>query len=478
MTMHDCCATDAQKRNGSYDLGIIGAGSAGFSAAIAAAELGAQVALIGHGIIGGTCINVGCVPSKTMIRATETLHQAEAAARFAGIRAQGRIDDWRRIVRQKDELVSSLRQAKYIDLLPNYNTVAYRPGRAHLGVDGVTVDGDPIKTGKIIVATGASPELPAIPGIETVSYLTSTTALELEELPKSLLVIGGGYIGCELGQMFGRAGVKVTIATRRWLLPEAEPEISYALTRYLSDEGIVVRDRLSYREIRQTPNGCVLTVEADERTETITAERVLIATGRRPNTRGFGLGDAGVALLANGGIKVDDRMRTSKAGIYAAGDVTGRDQFVYMAAYGARIAAENALNGDGKRYDATAMPAVVFTDPQVASVGLTETAALDQGLRVKTATLDLSYLPRALAARDTRGLIKLVAAVPSGKLLGAHIIAPEGADSIQTAALAIKTGLTVDELADTIFPFLTTVEGLRLAGQAFSKDVALLSCCA
>jgi mercuric reductase len=171
-------------------------------------------------------------------------------------------------------------------------------------------------------------------------------------------------------------------------------------------------------------------------------------------------------------------MRTSKAGIYAAGDVTGRDQFVYMAAYGARIAAENALNGDGKRYDATAMPAVVFTDPQVASVGLTETAALDQGLRVKTATLDLSYLPRALAARDTRGFIKLVAAVPSGKLLGAHIIAPEGADSIQTAALAIKTGLTVDELADTIFPFLTTVEGLRLAGQAFSKDVALLSCCA
>jgi mercuric reductase len=188
--------------------------------------------------------------------------------------------------------------------------------------------------------------------------------------------------------------------------------------------------------------------------------------------------EAGVELMANGGIKVDDRMRTTRPRTYAAGDVTGRDEFVYMAAYGAKLAAENALNGDSKRYDAAAMPAIVFTDPQVASVGLTETAALDRGLRVKTSTLDLSYVPRALAARDARGLIKLVAEAASGKLLGAHILAPEGADSIQTAALAIRTGLTVEELADAIFPYLTTVEGLKLAAIAFSKDVAKLSCCA
>jgi mercuric reductase len=478
MTMHDCCATGARKGNGAYDLAVIGAGSAGFSAAITASELGANVALIGHGTIGGTCINVGCVPSKTLIRATETLHQAEVASRFAGIRAEGRITDWRQVVRAKDELVSSLRQAKYIDLLPSYNTVAYREGRARLTGDEVTIDGDPIKAGKVIIATGAAPALPAIPGIEAVPHLTSTTAMELEQLPRSLLVIGGGYIACELGQMFARAGVKVTIATRRRLLPEAEPEISYALTRYFGDEGIAVRDGLSYQEIRQRPEGVALSVLADGRVETITAERVLITTGRRPNTAGFGLKEAGVELLANGGIRVDDRMRTSRRGVYAAGDVTGRDQFVYMAAYGARIAAENALNGDSKRYDARAMPAIVFTDPQVASVGLTETAALDQGMRVKTSTLDLSAVPRALAARDTRGLIKLVAEAESGKLLGAHILAPEGADSIQTAALAIKTGLTVDALAETIFPYLTTVEGLKIAALAFSKDVAKLSCCA
>jgi mercuric reductase len=192
----------------------------------------------------------------------------------------------------------------------------------------------------------------------------------------------------------------------------------------------------------------------------------------------MGLAEAGIEIQPNGGIKVDDRMRSSKLGVYAAGDVTGRDQFVYMAAYGARIAAENALNGDGKRYDASAMPAVVFTDPQFASVGLTEAAARRQDLRVKTSLLPLEYVPRALAARDTRGLIKLVAQVGSGKLLGAHLLAPEGADSIQTAALAIKCGLTVEQLAETIFPYLTTVEGLKLAAQAFAKDVAKLSCCA
>jgi mercuric reductase len=478
MTADSCCAPSGAKANGQYDLTVVGAGSAGFSAAIAAAELGANVALLGQGTIGGTCVNVGCVPSKTMIRATEAVHHAGAAARFAGIRAQGGIADWRAVVRQKDELVTALRQAKYIDLLPSYNTVAYREGHVRLTGEGVTIDGDPVKAGKIIIATGAAAALPSIPGIESVPYLTSTTALELEHLPKSLLIIGGGYIGCELGQMFARAGVKVTIAARRRLLPEGEQEISDALAGYFIEEDIAVRDGLNYREIRQTAEGIALSVIADGRAESLLAERVLITTGRRPNTEGFGLVESGIELLPNGGIKVDDRMRTSKLGVYAAGDVTGRDQFVYMAAYGARIAAENALNGNSKRYDATAMPAVVFTDPQVASVGMTEAEARRRGLEVKASVLKLSYLPRALAARDTRGLIKLVAEAGSGRLLGAHILAPEGADSIQTAALAIKCGLTVEQLGETIFPYLTTVEGLKLAAQTFTKDVAKLSCCA
>ncbi|HKX08388.1 MAG TPA: mercury(II) reductase [Stellaceae bacterium] len=475
--MADCC-TIGSKPNGRYDLAVVGAGSAGFSAAIAAAELGARVALIGHGTIGGTCVNIGCVPSKTLIRATEAIHQADAAARFAGVRAQGRIEDWRAAIRQKDELVSSLRQKKYIDLLPSYDTVAYLEGQARLTAEGVAVNGSLVGAGKVVIATGAAPALPPIEGIESVPYLTSTTALELDRLPKSLLVIGGGYVGCELGQMFARSGVKVTIAFRTRLLPEAEPEIGEALTGYFRDEGIAVRGALSYREIRQDSDGIALSVLADGAPETLRAEQVLVATGRKPNTAGMGLAEAGVELLRGGGIKVDDRMRTSRSGTYAAGDVTGRDQFVYMAAYGARVAAENALNDDSRRYEASTMPAVVFTDPQVASVGLTEAAAREQGLKVRTSVLPLSDVARALAARDTRGLIKLIANAHNGKLLGAHILAPEGADSIQTAVLAIKCGLTVEQLAETIFPYLTTVEGLKLAALSFTKDVAKLSCCA
>jgi mercuric reductase len=472
--MNDCCTTTNTGKNGkSYDVAVVGAGSAGFSAAIAAAELGGHVALIGHGTIGGTCVNIGCVPSKNLIRATESLHHAEAASRFAGIRAEGRVEDWRTVVRHKDELVSALRQSKYIDLLPTYNTVAYLEGRARLTDGGIAVDGNLVKAGKVIVATGASPSLPPIPGIENVPHLTSTTALELEELPRSLLVIGGGYIGCELGQMLARAGVKVTIVDIVPILSAGEPEISKALAGYLREEGILVRGGVRTKAIRKTARGVAVDISAEGEEETLETEQVLVTTGRRPNTDGLGLQEAGVELLANGGVKVDDRMRTTRRGIYAAGDVTGKDQFVYMAAYGARIAAQNALNGDDHRYDATAMPSIVFTDPQVASVGLTEAQARREGLRVKASVLPLESVPRALAARDTRGLIKLVAEAGIGKLLGAHILAPEGADSIQTAALAIKCGLTVEQLADTIFPYLTTVEGLKLAAQTSRSCLAV-----
>jgi len=469
----------ANGRNGdAYDLVVIGAGSAGFSASIAAAEQGAQVALIGSGTIGGTCVNIGCVPSKTLIRAAETLHNARVAARFAGIAAEAELTDWSATIRQKDALVSELRQAKYIDLLPAYNSIVYREGPARLVDGGVEVGDAHISAGKIIIATGARPAVPLIPGIETVPYLTSTTALDLEVLPRSLLVVGGGYIGAELAQLFARAGVKVTLVCRSRLLPEAEPEIGAALTGYFQDEGIAVVAGVTYRAIHKTETGIALDVSREGQDTTIDADQVLIATGRTPNIEGLGLIDRGVAVSPKGGIVVDDRMRTSRTCVYAAGDVTGRDQFVYMAAYGAKIAAKNALNGDSLRYDNSAMPGIVFTDPQVASVGLTEAGARAAGYAVRVSTIGLDQVPRALAARDTRGLIKLVADAGSGRLLGAHILAPEGADSIQTAALVITHGLTVQQLADTIFPYLTTVEGLKLAALSFDKEVAKLSCCA
>ena len=474
-----CCSEPfTQGSNGRYDLAVIGAGSAGFSAAITAAEAGKHVAMIGHGTIGGTCVNVGCVPSKTMIRAMEAAHHGNAASRFAGLKGEIEISDWRALVTQKDQLVQDLRQAKYIDLLPSYNGITYLEGKAQLSKGGVKVNDTLVQADKVIIATGSSAAVPNIAGIQDIDYLTSTTALELERLPESLLVIGAGYIGCELAQIFARAGVQVTLTCRSRLIPEAEPEISAALTGYLRDEGVLVRDGLGYREIHSDSKGVHFAITHQEQTETLNAERVLITTGRHANTLGLGLDEAGVEVLPNGGVRVDDRMRTSKAGVYAAGDVTGRDQFVYMAAYGAKIAVNNAINNDSLIYDNSAMPWVVFTDPQVAGVGLSEAGARALGLNVKTSTISLEHVPRALAARDTRGLIKLVADKDSNKLLGAQILAPEGADSIQTAVLAIKHGLSVMDLADTIFPYLTTVEGLKLAAQTFDKDVSKLSCCA
>ncbi len=476
--MSDCCATGNSRSDDSYDLAVVGAGSAGFSAAISAAEQGAQVALFGHGMIGGTCVNVGCVPSKIMIRAMEAVHQARVASRFSGIVGDAKISDWRALVAQKDALVSDLRQAKYIDVLPEYNNVSYFEGQARLADGGVTFNGGTVKAGKTIVATGSRADVPSIPGIENVSLLTSTEALALQDPPKSLLVIGGGYIGCELAQIFARAGTQVTIVCRSRLLPGSEPEISQALTEVFRNESIDVIDGVLYRFIAKRDGYTALSVESAGVCREITADAVLAASGRTPNTDGLGLSQAGVELSGNGGIKVDDRMRTSREGTYAAGDVTGTDQFVYMAAYGARIAAENALNGDSHVYDATAMPTVTFTDPQVAGVGLTEAEAAARGISVKTSVLGLEHVPRALAARDTRGLIKLIADAESDRLIGAHIMAPEGADSIQTAVLAIKAKMTVKDLASTIFPYLTTVEGLKLAAQTFDKDVSKLSCCA
>jgi mercuric reductase len=204
--MSDCCVSGNRGRQ--YDLAVIGAGSAGFSAAITAAEQGAQVALVGHGTIGGTCVNIGCVPSKTLIRAAETLHQASAAARFAGIRAKGQLDNWTAAVRQKAELVAALRQSKYADLLPAYNNISYLEGQTRLAEGGVAINGELIRAPRLIIVTGARPAVPSIPGIEKVDYLTSTSALCVKALPKSLLVIGGGYIAAELAQMFGRMGVR------------------------------------------------------------------------------------------------------------------------------------------------------------------------------------------------------------------------------------------------------------------------------
>ena len=468
----------SQKENQGFDLAVIGAGSAGFSASITAAETGAKVALIGHGLIGGTCVNVGCVPSKALIRVAESLHVAKASRRFDGISMQGQMDNWAAVRAQKDALVNELRQAKYEDLLPQYDNISYLPGRAVFdAAGGLLVDGMPLHADKVIIATGSHVSIPTIDGIHDVPWLDSTAVFALEKLPASMIIVGGGFIGCEMAQMLSRFGVAVTLVCRSRLLPSGEPEISAALQEVFEGEGINVECGLSYDGVKHDAKGVKLGFKRGNQTHVLKAEKLALATGRSPNSHDVGLDAAGIKRAPGGGIEIDQHMQTSRAGVYAAGDVTGRDQFVYMAAYGAKLAAKNALGGQ-EVYDNAAMPEVTFTDPQIASVGLTEARAKAAGMQTKTSLLPLSAVPRALAARDTRGMIKLIANADDDKLVGAHIMAAEGGDSIQSAALAIKAGMTTTELGATLFPYLTTVEGLKLAAQVFDKDISKLSCCA
>lgn len=469
-----------------FDLMVIGGGSAGFAAAIRGAELGKRVALVEAGTIGGTCVNVGCVPSKTIIRAAE-LHHRAGHHPFSGVARASAAGDWSAVVAQKDELVGELRQAKYVDVLAAYPNVTYIQGWARLlGENRVEISpagngsGPTVYTpGKIIITTGARPWVPPIPGLKEAGYLDSTAALALTERPASMIVVGANAVGLELAQVYARFGTQITVLeVMPAITPFEEPEISDALAGYLGEEGIVIVTGVNITRVDKTTHGYRLTAEREGDNLRFEAEALLMATGRRASTGGMGLAEAGITLGQRGEIVVDDHLRTTNPFVYAAGDVTGRDMFVYVAAYSGTLAVDNALNGAGRVYDTRVLPRVTFTDPAVASVGLTEREAGEAGYAVNTSVLALEYVPRALANRDTRGLVKLVSDATTNRLLGAHVLAPDAGEVIQAAVIAIKAGMTIQDLTDAFFPYLTMVEGLKLAAQTFEKDVAMLSCCA
>ncbi len=468
------------RRDDAFDLLIVGGGSAGFAAAIKGAELGARVGLIEGGTLGGTCVNVGCVPSKTLIRAAEA-NRRRVHHGFSGIPTSDGRPDWAAVRAQKDDLVSALREAKYWDVLQAYDAITLFQQRATLtsGRSVRLADGRTLTGGKIIITTGASPWAPPIPGLAEAGYLDNVTAMALERLPGSLIVIGGSAVGLELAQMFARLGVQVIVleALPR-LVPAEEPAVGEALAAYLGAEGLEVHTGVAITRVMPHQGGYTVAFFDGGAARSVRADQLLVATGRRANSHGFGLDATGVARGKKGEIAVNEFLQTAHPDVYAAGDVIGDPMFVYVAAYAGTVAADNALSGNSRRYDLTALPRVTFTEPAVASVGLTEEEARAQGTEPLVSQLSLEHLPRALAARDTRGFVKLLAHPDTRKIIGAHILAAEAGEMITESALAIKFGLTIEDLTATFHPYLTLSEGVKLAAQTFNKDVAKLSCCA
>ncbi|NOZ03222.1 MAG: mercury(II) reductase [FCB group bacterium] len=459
---------------------IVGGGSAAFAAALEAHARGAGVTMINDGLpIGGTCVNVGCVPSKNLIRAAETLHRANNNP-FPGIRTRGSMRDFSAVINQKNTLVENLRREKYINVVKDLENFRLVEGRAEIiSPTAVTVNGEVIAGDKLLIATGARPHIPEIEGLEDVPYLTNEGAFALDYLPESIIVMGGRYVALEISQLFARFGSKVTILQRSdRILPTESADLTEALAGYLREEGVKIITGNNFQKVSEESGRIAVVSEVNGELKIFKAEKLIVATGRTPNTADMGLEAIGVELKKNGSINVDDTLQTSVPGIYAAGDVLGENMFVYTAAYEGKLAARNALSDEKITRDYSVLPWVIFTDPQVTGVGLDEAQARAQGLRVETSTLSLDHVPRAIAARDTRGFIKLIRDIDTDKLVGARILAPEGAELIMEVSLAVKYGITVKELVDMFHPYLTMAEGVKLAAITFAKDVRELSCCA
>lgn len=466
-------------RGDGLHIAVIGSGGAAMAAALKAVERGARVTLIERGTLGGTCVNIGCVPSKIMIRAAHIAHLRRQSPFDAGITASPPLIDRATLLVQQQGRVDELRRAKYEGILENTPAITVLRGEARFR-DGQSLivkrhggDEREVSFDRCLIATGASAILPPIPGLADTPYWTSTEALASETIPVRLAVLGSSVVAVELAQAFARLGSQVTLLARSTLLSGEDPAIGEAITAAFRAEGITVLEHTQASRVAHADGEFALATAHGE----LHADRLLLATGRAPNTRGLNLDAAGVAVDAQGAIVVDPGMRTNAPHVYAAGDCTNQPQFVYVAAAAGSRAAINMTGGEAA-LDLAAMPAVVFTDPQVATVGVTEAEAKQNGIETESRTLTLDNVPRALANFDTRGFIKLVAEAGSGRLLGVQAVAPEAGELIQTAALAIRNRMTVQELADQLFPYLTMVEGLKLAAQTFSKDVAQLSCCA
>lgn len=465
-------------------VAIIGSGSAAFACAIKAAEGGAKVTLIeGADVIGGCCVNVGCVPSKILIRVAQLAEQQRHNP-FAGLENHSPQLSRSLLLAQQTARVEELRAAKYQKILDANPALSLIKGWARFKDANTLIvsqnDGtqQQVHADKVLIATGSTPTIPPIEGLSGTPYWTSNEALFAEEMPQHLVVIGSSVVALEIAQAYRRLGSEVTVLARHTLLYREEPLLGEQLSGCFEKEGIRVLNHTQASSVSYDGQQFTLEILSSEAgAGTLHCDKLLISTGRHANTGKLNLDAVGVKTEQNSVIIVNERMETSVPGVYAAGDCANMPQFVYVAAAAGSRAAINMTGGETK-LDLSAMPAVIFTDPQVATVGLTEDQAKAQYIETDSRVLSMENVPRALANFDTDGFIKLVVEKVSGRLIGAQILAHEGGELIQSAALAIRNRMTVTELSEQLFPYLTMVEGLKLCAQTFNKDVKELSCCA
>ncbi|MGD9430704.1 mercury(II) reductase [Arthrobacter russicus] len=472
-----------------FDLAVIGSGGGAFAAAIRATKLGKRVVMIERSTVGGTCVNTGCIPSKALLAAAEARHVAvDGTGRFPGISTSAGPVDMGALIDGKRSLVEGMRSDKYVDLAADYGwdlrqgtaVFAGTPEEPVLEITGPDGARDSLTAAHYLVATGSAPWAPPVPGLDEVDYLTSTTAMELDEVPDSLIIFGGGYVALEQAQLFARLGSKVTLLVRSRLASQEEPEASRALMGVFADEGIRVVRRAAVTSVRTDPTTAeiIATATVAGGQEEFRAAKLLVATGRRAVTDGLNLDAVGVKTGDTGQILVENTLASSNPRIWAAGDVTGHREFVYVASAHGTLVVENAFNNAGREVDYRHLPRVTFTSPALAAVGMTDKEANEAGIRCECRVLPLEYVPRALVNRDTRGFIKIVADNSTGRIVGITAVGKEAGDLAAAGVYILEAGMTVDQVANLWSPYLTMAEGIKIAAQSFTTDVSKLSCCA
>jgi pyruvate/2-oxoglutarate dehydrogenase complex dihydrolipoamide dehydrogenase (E3) component len=442
-----------------YDAIIVGSGQAGNPLAYRLADLGWSVALIEKKYLGGTCINVGCTPTKTMVHRAQVAHYARNAAGW-GVNASNVSVDLPKIVAQKDEVVLSFRGGRQSQVDKRPNIHLYRGLASFVSPHQLKVGEDLLESDKIFLNTGGRPNIPAIPGLDTVSYLTNETIMQLTAVPEHLLILGGGYIGLEFGQMFRRFGSHVTVLhTGKQIVPREDPEIAAELQKALEAEGIQFLLSARTTHVENKNSTITLSLESTAGASNVTGSHLLVATGRGPNTDGLALDKAGIETDKNGFIKVNGRLETNAPGVWALGDCKGGPAFTHISYNDFQIVYGNLTEGKNLSTENRLVPYCVFTDPQLGGVGLTETEARAKGFQLKIGRCPMTYVARAIERGETAGLMKLVVDASNDRILGASILASEGGELVQILGTLMLANQPYTLLKGAVYIHPTLAEG-------------------